>query len=50
MLGLYGGIKFISGLYVGDRAGKYFIFVSNLKLIKTITKNSKCYASTFSII
>ena len=35
MLGLYGGIKFISG---GDRARKYFIFVSNLKLIKTILK------------
>ena len=36
MLRLYDGIKFISGLYVGDTAEKYFIFVSNLKLIKTI--------------
>ena len=38
MLGLYGGIKFISGLYVEERVGKYFIYVSNLKLIKTILK------------
>ena len=38
MLGLYGRIKFISRFYVGDRTGKYFIFVSNLKLIKTILK------------
>ena len=34
---LYGGIKFIrSGLYGGNRVGKYFIFISILKLLKTI--------------
>ena len=35
----YGVIKCIrSGLYGGDRAVKYFIFISILKLIKTILK------------
>ena len=38
-LGLYSEIKFIrSGIYVGDRIEKYFIYVNNLKLIKTIFK------------
>ena len=38
--GLYGGIKFIrSGLYGGNRIGKYFIFSSILKLLKTILKS-----------
>ena len=37
--GLYNGIKLIkSGFYGGDRAGIYFIFISILKLIKTILK------------
>ena len=37
--GLYGGIKLIrNGLYGGDRVGIYFIFISILKLIKTILK------------
>ena len=38
-LGFYGGIKVIrSGLYDGDRVQNYFIFISILKLIKTILK------------
>ena len=38
-LGFYGGIKVIrSGLYDGDRAENYFIFISILKLIKIILK------------
>ena len=32
-----------SGLYGGDRAGKYFIFISILKLIKTILKLQEKY-------
>ena len=37
--GLYNGIKLIkSGFYGGDRAKIYFIFISILKLIKTILK------------
>ena len=37
--GLYGEVKYIrSGLYGGDRAENYFIFINILKLIKTILK------------
>ena len=37
-LGLGFMVELGSGLYGGDRAGKYFIFISILKLIKTILK------------
>ena len=37
--GLYGGIKFRrNGFYGRDRAKIYFIFISILKLIKTLLK------------